>query len=108
MFKDYGVFLVGGAICFGPHTGNFTSFQGKHEETMRRTVIDYVACSKQILDKIVSFSVCDRVEGYDHAATVLRLQMDFDTQNVLYASPSKKNGGLISCPFFNEIARFSL
>jgi hypothetical protein len=51
MLGDYGFAFVSGATCFGPDSGNFTSFRGKEEETMRKTV-DYVACSKSGFDKI--------------------------------------------------------
>ncbi|KAJ7101946.1 hypothetical protein C8R44DRAFT_859155 [Mycena epipterygia] len=103
MFGDYGIAFISGAICFGPQCGNFTSFQGKKEETMRKTVIDYVACSRWKLEKIVSFVVCARVEGYDHAATTLCLKMDFDIQNTLFASPSKKRKIDIALPNTTEL-----
>jgi hypothetical protein len=97
MFGDYGLAFVSGATCFGPNGGNFTSFQGKSEETMRRTVIDYVACSKSSFDKIESFTVHDCVKGYDHAATVLNIRLDFDEQDVFFA-PSKRRKLDISLP----------
>ncbi|KAJ6610647.1 hypothetical protein B0H10DRAFT_2224808 [Mycena sp. CBHHK59/15] len=90
MLGDYGVAFASGTICLGPNSGNFTSFQGKTAETMRKTVVDYVACLKEIFPDIASFTVCDRVPGYDHAATVLRLKLDVDLQNSIFASPRKK------------------
>ncbi|KAF8171349.1 hypothetical protein K438DRAFT_1773197 [Mycena galopus ATCC 62051] len=90
LLGDYGLAIVNGAICLGPNSGNFTSFQGKNEETMRRTVIDYVACSKSSWDKIVSFRVSPRVPKFDHAATVLKIKLTFDAQNILFASSRKK------------------
>jgi hypothetical protein len=90
LLGDYSIALVSSAICFGPSSGNFTSFQGENEDTMCRTVIDYVACPKDAFNNIVAFTVRDRVKGYDHAATVLSIKLDFDVQSTLLASPGKK------------------
>ncbi|KAF8213517.1 hypothetical protein K438DRAFT_1707299 [Mycena galopus ATCC 62051] len=65
---------------------------------MRRTVIDYVACSRSSWDKIVGFKVCNRVKGYDHAATVLDIKLNFDAQSSLFSSPSKKRKVEIALP----------
>ncbi|KAJ7097347.1 hypothetical protein C8R44DRAFT_748458 [Mycena epipterygia] len=42
--------------------------------------------------------VCERVKGYDHAATVLCLKIDIDVQNTLFASPRKKRKLEFSLP----------
>jgi hypothetical protein len=65
---------------------------------MRQTVVDYVACSKTSYDNIVAFEVNDRVQGYDHASTTLRIKLDFDTQNMMFASPRKKRKADITLP----------
>ncbi|KAJ7024679.1 hypothetical protein C8F04DRAFT_968656, partial [Mycena alexandri] len=57
---------------------------------MRRTVIDYVICSKSLFDDIESFTVCNRVPGYDHAATILRIKLNFVAQTSLSVNPRKK------------------
>ncbi|KAJ7704119.1 hypothetical protein B0H17DRAFT_1194025 [Mycena rosella] len=97
-FGDYGLAFASGTARFGAQSGKFTSFQGKKEETMRRTVINCVACSKWIFPKISSFTVCDRVPGYDHAATILCIKLDIDIQLVRYSSPRKKKRLDISLP----------
>jgi hypothetical protein len=43
------------------------------------------------------------VEGYDHSATVLHLKIDFDVQNVLFASPPKKRKIDFSLPNETEL-----
>jgi hypothetical protein len=103
LFGDYGIAFVSGATCFGPDSGNFTSFQGAY-----KTVIDYVGCSKSSFEKIESFTVRDRVQGYDHSATVLNLRMNFDAQEVLFASPKKKRKVDFSLPNESELDKLSI
>ncbi|KAJ7712283.1 hypothetical protein B0H16DRAFT_1479531 [Mycena metata] len=71
IFNDYDIVFVSGADIFGPGSGNYTSFQGT-----RRTVIDYVACSRALFSHVKSFTVEDRVKGYDHAALTVQLELD--------------------------------
>ncbi|KAF8121650.1 hypothetical protein K438DRAFT_1653550, partial [Mycena galopus ATCC 62051] len=70
MCGDYNLVVVNGAARFGPESGNYTSFQGD-----RRTVIDYILCSRPLYDKILSFKVCDRVGKHTHAALAIEIEM---------------------------------
>ncbi|KAJ6613856.1 hypothetical protein B0H10DRAFT_1951124 [Mycena sp. CBHHK59/15] len=69
--NDYDLVFVSGAECFGPSSGDFTSFQGS-----RSTVIDYVICSRSLFPAIRSFAVEPREPGFDHAALVVRLEIN--------------------------------
>ncbi|KAJ7672176.1 hypothetical protein DFH06DRAFT_979714, partial [Mycena polygramma] len=71
--------FVSGADSFGPDSGKYTSFQGKI--VVRRTVIDYVACSRELFSQVKSFAVADRVPGYDHAALKVQLEVDVGNLN---------------------------
>jgi hypothetical protein len=53
-------------------------------------MIDYVACSKDVFYNIAALTIRDLVKGYDHAATVLTIKLDFDVQSTELASPSQK------------------
>ncbi|KAJ7089402.1 hypothetical protein C8R44DRAFT_892360 [Mycena epipterygia] len=90
VFEDYDIVFVSGADCFGPDSGKYTSSQGKTLEAMCRTVIDYAACSHSLFPRVNSFTVADQVPGYDHAAITLRLKVNLDEQNAMFASPRKK------------------
>ncbi|KAJ7447712.1 hypothetical protein FB451DRAFT_1411806 [Mycena latifolia] len=83
--------------------GDYGLAFAKTRDTMRRTVIDYVACSRRNFSDISSFTVCDPVPGFDHAATVLRLKLDVDIQNILYASPRKKRRFDFSLPDVTDL-----
>ncbi|KAF8188562.1 hypothetical protein K438DRAFT_1764309 [Mycena galopus ATCC 62051] len=85
VFGDYNIVFVSGAVCFGPSSGKITSFQGIH-----RTVIDYVACSRALFSEIVSFTVADQVEGYDHAALAVSIKLDVGDSNTILERPRKK------------------
>ncbi|KAJ7688342.1 hypothetical protein B0H16DRAFT_1487388 [Mycena metata] len=99
---------TGSATCWdttglGPDSGKFTSFQGGNPTTMQRTIIDYVICSKSIFEDIESFTVCKCVLGYDHAATILHIKLNFVTQNNLLANPRKKREIDFSLPEKTEL-----
>ncbi|KAJ7701678.1 hypothetical protein B0H16DRAFT_1235348, partial [Mycena metata] len=68
--NDYDLVFISGAQCFGPSSGEFTSFQGSH-----RTVIDYAICSRSLLPQIRSFKVEPQIKGFDHAALVLEIEV---------------------------------
>ncbi|KAF8172926.1 hypothetical protein K438DRAFT_2023576 [Mycena galopus ATCC 62051] len=85
VFGDYNIVFVSGAVCFGPSSGKITSFQGIH-----RTVIDYVTCSRALFSDIVSFTVADQVEGYDHAALAVSIKLDVGDSNTILERPRKK------------------
>jgi hypothetical protein len=85
VFKDYNIFFVSGAEIFGPSGGKFTSFQG-----IRKTVIDYVAYSREFFSQIKLFTVADQVQGYDHAALIVNLEIDIGSSNITFESPRKK------------------
>ncbi|KAJ7019132.1 hypothetical protein C8F04DRAFT_1198068 [Mycena alexandri] len=85
VFNDYNIVFVSSADVFGPGSGKYTSFQGT-----RRTVIDYVACSRPLFSHIKSFNVADRVNGYDHAALTVQLELDVGTLNRSFERPRKK------------------
>jgi hypothetical protein len=86
VFKDYNIAFVSSAEIFGPSGGKFTSFQG-----IRKTVIDYVACSRELFSQIKSFTVADQVQRYDHAALILNLEIDIGSSNITFESPRKKH-----------------
>ncbi|KAJ7764211.1 cytochrome P450 [Mycena metata] len=80
--------FISGADSFGPASGDFTSFQGKH--TVRKTVIDYAVCSRELFAKSKSFNVQDQVQGYDHAALTLNIELDVGDPNRVLVHPRKK------------------
>ncbi|KAJ6605140.1 hypothetical protein B0H10DRAFT_1957259 [Mycena sp. CBHHK59/15] len=79
-------------------SGKFTSFQGR-----RKTVIDYVACSRCIFEDIQSFSVADQEPGFDHAVLTLKLKQNIDMANVMFSSPRKKRKGEVVLPNETEL-----
>ncbi|KAJ7737997.1 hypothetical protein B0H16DRAFT_1214409, partial [Mycena metata] len=68
---DYNLMIVNGVQRFGPNSGAFTSYQGT-----RRTVIDYVICSKSLYSKITAFSVLPLEADYDHCALTVQLEVN--------------------------------
>ncbi|KAJ6597844.1 hypothetical protein B0H10DRAFT_1827009 [Mycena sp. CBHHK59/15] len=81
---DYDLVFVSGAECFGPASGEYTSFQGS-----RSTVIDYAICSRTLFPQIHAFAVEPRVPGFDNAALILQLKVDASILSPS-AFPSKK------------------
>ncbi|KAJ7933232.1 hypothetical protein B0H13DRAFT_2306911 [Mycena leptocephala] len=71
VFIHYDLMILNGVERFGPNSGGFTSFQGT-----RKTVIDYVICSKSLYPKITAFKVLPRKADFDHAALVVQLEVD--------------------------------
>ncbi|KAJ7755557.1 hypothetical protein B0H16DRAFT_1886343 [Mycena metata] len=75
VFNDYNIVFVSGVDAFGPESGNFTSFQ---------------AYSRSLFSHIKSFSVANRVDGYDHAALTVQLELDVGTLNRSFERPRKE------------------
>ncbi|KAJ7601400.1 hypothetical protein DFH06DRAFT_1408221, partial [Mycena polygramma] len=67
---DYDLVILNGVESLGANSGEFTSFQGTH-----KTVIDYAICSRSLFPNVVSFNVEPRIEGYDHAALILEVEI---------------------------------
>ncbi|KAF5378188.1 hypothetical protein D9615_007559 [Tricholomella constricta] len=80
---DNDLALVNGVAKFGPHSGNYTSFQGT-----RQTVIDYTAISNSLWPTVTSFTVCPREDGYDHAALSLSIALTVSARITTY-TPSR-------------------
>ncbi|KAJ6612443.1 hypothetical protein B0H10DRAFT_1807544 [Mycena sp. CBHHK59/15] len=57
---------------------------------MRKTVVDYIACSKEIFPNIASFSVCDHIWGYNPRCNSSTPQIGCGPANSIFASPWKK------------------
>jgi hypothetical protein len=68
---DYDLMIINGVERFGPNSGAFTSFQAE-----RKTVIDYVICSKSLYPKITAFNVLPREPTFYHAALTIELEID--------------------------------
>jgi ribonuclease HI/exonuclease III len=83
--NDYDLVFVSGAECFGPSSGDFTSFQGS-----RSTVIDYVICSRALFSAIRSFAVEPREPGFDHAALVVQLEINSNLLGPIQPQQSRK------------------
>jgi hypothetical protein len=70
---------------------------------IRKTVIDYVACSRELLSQIKSFTVADQVQGYDHAALIVNLEIDIGSSNITFESPRKKRKVDVVLPDDTEV-----
>ncbi|KAK7049162.1 hypothetical protein R3P38DRAFT_3620855 [Favolaschia claudopus] len=81
-------------------SGKFTSFQGQ-----RRTVIDYGACSRGLYENVKSFSVADRLPGYDHAALTVEIKFDIGETNRALQHPRKKLKKDVILPTETELDR---
>ncbi|KAJ7102008.1 hypothetical protein C8R44DRAFT_747033 [Mycena epipterygia] len=82
---DYNLMMVNGLERFGPNSGAFTSFQGE-----RKTVIDYVICSKSLYPKITAFNVLPRELPFDHAALTVKLEIDSNLLNMTARTHTRK------------------
>ncbi|KAJ7466476.1 hypothetical protein FB451DRAFT_1402208 [Mycena latifolia] len=83
--NDYDLVFISGAECFGPGSGEYTSFQGS-----RQTVIDYAICSPSLFPKVRSFTVEPRIHGYDHAALATQLEVDSVLLTATVFRPSRR------------------
>ncbi|KAJ6450876.1 hypothetical protein C8R45DRAFT_946489 [Mycena sanguinolenta] len=101
VFKHYSVVFISGAQIFGPNGGKFTSFQGKTE--VCRTVIDYAACSRELFSSIRSFTVAGQVQGYDHAALIVEVQLDVGGLNRSLEKAPKKRKVDVPSPEVTEL-----
>jgi hypothetical protein len=63
-----------------------------------KTVIDYAACSHNLFSSIKTFSVADRVPGYDHAQLLISLEVHIDTQTTVIPNPRKRRKVEITLP----------
>lgn len=76
-FFQYDMILLNGISKFGPQSGKYTSFQG-----VRRSVIDYGAASKSLLNVISAFTICPRMDKYDHSALIVSLNIKFQELDI--------------------------
>ncbi|KAJ7749746.1 hypothetical protein B0H16DRAFT_1725013 [Mycena metata] len=97
--NDYDLVFISGADCFGPASGEYTSFQGS-----RTTVIDYAICSRSLFSKIRSFKVEPQVKGFDHAALVLQLEVDSKWLSAdAFVRPKKRKREEVELPSETEL-----
>jgi hypothetical protein len=59
---------------------------------IRKTVIDYTACSRNLFSSIKTFSVADRIPGYDHAHLLVSFEVQIDAQTTIIPNPRKGAG----------------
>ncbi|KAJ6478783.1 hypothetical protein C8R47DRAFT_1074816 [Mycena vitilis] len=98
---DYDLVIVSGATRMGPDSGNFTSFQGT-----RKTVIDYMLCSRPLFDKISSFEVCEKVDKFDHAARLAtEIEMEINLNENLNLRRTKKRKVEVVLPKDTDLDR---
>jgi hypothetical protein len=97
VFNDYDIVFIDGATCFGPESGKYTSFQGK--TVIRRTVINYAACSHKLFSSVKAFAVADQDSDHDYAALSLEIELDVGEQYLMLdATPCKKRKIDVSLP----------
>jgi hypothetical protein len=93
LLKDYNAIFISGAECFGPDSGKFTSFQG-----IRKTVIDYAACSRNLFSSIKTFAVADRIPEYYHAQLLVSLEVHIDAPTTMIPNPRKRRKVEVTSP----------